>query len=176
MYLQRSRRQANKTENDSTCYECNAGGEVVCCDGCPRSYHLDCVSRETEPRRGAEKWYCPDCQDQAADVLDKLGPLDWYADASTTSDNEPDPPRPPRRERSALGNESSWDSSGKMNVGAGFQVPGLPAFFLEAQEHGVTYEPRQGGCMLTYSPSLLARHWAHLTEEERVKKRKQGDV
>lgn len=30
----------NNLENDSFCYECYHGGNLICCDNCIRSYHI----------------------------------------------------------------------------------------------------------------------------------------
>lgn len=28
--------------NHDYCDECNGGGEIICCDNCPKSYHINC--------------------------------------------------------------------------------------------------------------------------------------
>jgi len=48
--------------NTFYCHKCGGVGDVVCCDGCPRVYHGDCVpegpSRDTLDQ---DRWYCPSC-------------------------------------------------------------------------------------------------------------------
>ena len=57
-----------KESNDSVCNECGGGGEVVCCDGCVKSYHADCLPAVARPRlrANADDWFCPDCAAAAA--------------------------------------------------------------------------------------------------------------
>ncbi|XP_058766291.1 increased DNA methylation 1-like [Vicia villosa] len=46
------------TDSDGRCSICEQGGHLLCCDGCPRAFHLECVPLETEPGR---IWYCKYC-------------------------------------------------------------------------------------------------------------------
>lgn len=57
-----------KESNDSVCNECGGGGEVVCCDGCVKSYHTDCLPIAARPRlrANADDWFCPDCTASSA--------------------------------------------------------------------------------------------------------------
>lgn len=46
--------------NDEYCSACGNAGDVVCCDGCPRSFHFECVGMvqtETLP----DEWFCNEC-------------------------------------------------------------------------------------------------------------------
>lgn len=56
--------------NKFYCQVCGGFGEIVCCDGCPRVYHPDCIS-STHPSRLAldrddDPWYCPECLETVA--------------------------------------------------------------------------------------------------------------
>ena len=33
-------------DNEDVCEDCGLGGEVLCCDGCPRVYHPHCAGLE----------------------------------------------------------------------------------------------------------------------------------
>ena len=47
------------------CHICHDVGDVVCCDGCPKVYHVNCIPINCESRLSLERnddpWYCPDC-------------------------------------------------------------------------------------------------------------------
>lgn len=44
--------------NDDLCRICWDGGNLLLCDGCPRSYHQECIEDKEIPRG---KWYCRFC-------------------------------------------------------------------------------------------------------------------
>ena len=46
-------------DNDEYCSACGNSGDVICCDGCPRSFHFECVdlSQDELP----DEWYCNEC-------------------------------------------------------------------------------------------------------------------
>lgn len=47
------------------CAICLDVGEVVCCDGCPKVYHINCIPHGCKSRidldADADPWYCPEC-------------------------------------------------------------------------------------------------------------------
>ncbi|KAL5056157.1 hypothetical protein RYX36_036839 [Vicia faba] len=45
-------------DSDGRCSICEQGGSLLCCDGCPRTFHLECVPLESEP---GCVWYCKYC-------------------------------------------------------------------------------------------------------------------
>lgn len=44
------------------CVVCDMGGNLLCCDYCPRTYHLDCLDPPLK-RAPPGKWHCPSCRE-----------------------------------------------------------------------------------------------------------------
>ncbi|CAD6342779.1 unnamed protein product [Miscanthus lutarioriparius] len=53
-----SRKVEAADENDDTCGFCGDGGELLCCDNCPSTYHQSCLSVKELPD---DSWYCHNC-------------------------------------------------------------------------------------------------------------------
>ncbi|KAH7162614.1 hypothetical protein B0J13DRAFT_615242 [Dactylonectria estremocensis] len=53
-----SKEQAS--DNDEECSACGAAGDVVCCDGCPRSFHFECVGM-VQSESLPDEWFCNEC-------------------------------------------------------------------------------------------------------------------
>nr|GEU82865.1 zinc finger, PHD-type [Tanacetum cinerariifolium] len=51
-------RKFSSDDNDDLCSICADGGELLCCDNCPRAFHPECIS-EAVPQG---TWYCKYCQ------------------------------------------------------------------------------------------------------------------
>ncbi|XP_037686006.1 LOW QUALITY PROTEIN: autoimmune regulator [Choloepus didactylus] len=47
-------------KNEDECAVCRDGGELICCDGCPRAFHLACLSPPL-PGVPSGSWRCPSC-------------------------------------------------------------------------------------------------------------------
>ncbi|KAK9058815.1 hypothetical protein SSX86_023658 [Deinandra increscens subsp. villosa] len=45
--------------NDDLCRVCGDGGDLLLCDGCPRSFHQECAGESSIPQG---KWYCKYCE------------------------------------------------------------------------------------------------------------------
>ncbi|KAI9166856.1 hypothetical protein HJFPF1_02971 [Paramyrothecium foliicola] len=48
------------TDNDEYCSACGNNGDVVCCDGCPRSFHFECVDM-VQSESLPDEWFCNEC-------------------------------------------------------------------------------------------------------------------
>jgi hypothetical protein len=46
-------------DHEVTCSKCFGVGDLLCCDGCPRAYHVSCVNAYGVP---SGKWLCPECK------------------------------------------------------------------------------------------------------------------
>ena len=44
--------------SDGYCWLCHKEGEVICCEACPRVFHIKCIQLDSSP---AEDWVCPEC-------------------------------------------------------------------------------------------------------------------
>ena len=63
--------QPRKVENRDHCNVCKDGGELICCDNCPRSFHIEkCLLRYCtknklpydQPPDEDVDWFCPKCK------------------------------------------------------------------------------------------------------------------
>ncbi|CAK7264799.1 hypothetical protein SEPCBS119000_001181 [Sporothrix epigloea] len=49
-------------DNDDYCASCGGSGDLVCCDGCTRSFHFNCVDPPVhEDRELPDEWFCNVC-------------------------------------------------------------------------------------------------------------------
>uniref|UniRef100_A0A4W3IA08 PHD-type domain-containing protein n=1 Tax=Callorhinchus milii TaxID=7868 RepID=A0A4W3IA08_CALMI len=61
-------------KNDDECAVCRDGGELICCDGCPRAFHLSClIPPLTEIPSGI--WTCLSCTNGEGDARATLNPV-----------------------------------------------------------------------------------------------------
>ncbi|KAL6206272.1 hypothetical protein ACLB2K_023520 [Fragaria x ananassa] len=72
------RLSSKKKGNDGYYYECvvcDLGGNLLCCDSCPQTYHLQCLNPPLK-RIPNGKWQCPNCCKKS----DRPEPLNYLAD------------------------------------------------------------------------------------------------
>ena len=53
--------------NADECGVCGKGGNLLCCDGCPRSYHGNCCDPKVDVKALSathEDWFCMKCEKQ----------------------------------------------------------------------------------------------------------------
>lgn len=64
------------SENNDFCHNCNRSGQLLCCDGCVKSFHFSCLEPPLDPANPPEgEWYCPKCS-IARPMRALLGTLD----------------------------------------------------------------------------------------------------
>ncbi|KAK7401612.1 hypothetical protein VNO78_13226 [Psophocarpus tetragonolobus] len=51
-------RKIGKDGNYFVCEVCNDGGKLLCCEACPRTYHLKCIGLKSLPKG---EWICSNC-------------------------------------------------------------------------------------------------------------------
>ncbi|XP_015058462.1 uncharacterized protein LOC107004678 isoform X1 [Solanum pennellii] len=56
-------RRSSAEENDDLCSICADGGDLLCCDNCPRAFHTECVCLPSIP---TGTWYCKYCENMFA--------------------------------------------------------------------------------------------------------------
>ncbi|NXM45697.1 AIRE regulator, partial [Gymnorhina tibicen] len=59
-------------ENEDECAACGDGGELICCDGCPRAFHLACLVPPL-PHVPSGTWRCGSCVESVAEPGRLLG-------------------------------------------------------------------------------------------------------
>ncbi|GER43251.1 chromodomain helicase DNA binding protein [Striga asiatica] len=75
-----------KKGNDGYYYECEVcelGGKLLCCDSCPRTYHLECLDPALK-RIPTGKWECPTCCQQQNAHTDSTSPSDLFTKRART--------------------------------------------------------------------------------------------
>ena len=50
------------SENNDFCHNCTKSGQLLCCDGCVKSFHFSCLEPPLDPANPPEgEWFCPKC-------------------------------------------------------------------------------------------------------------------
>ncbi|KAG8080478.1 hypothetical protein GUJ93_ZPchr0007g5256 [Zizania palustris] len=110
------------------CVECDLGGNLLCCDSCPRTYHLECLNPPLK-RAPPGNWQCPRCRTKKVS-LKLLGSAD--ADTSKRertrrrcTSNTSDSPSPHSKvsfnTQSPTQEKSESNEQGKLSHGVAFK-------------------------------------------------------
>ncbi|KAK7324236.1 hypothetical protein VNO77_27765 [Canavalia gladiata] len=59
------KREIGDDGNYYVCEVCNDGGKLLCCEACPRTYHIACLGLKSIPK---EEWKCANCFDDDDDL------------------------------------------------------------------------------------------------------------
>jgi hypothetical protein len=57
-----SKEELESLVNQDDCGICGKEGDLLCCDGCVRSFHRQCIGMATGAPLPVGKWLCPDCK------------------------------------------------------------------------------------------------------------------
>jgi hypothetical protein len=54
----------HQDENDDYCAACSGNGDLVCCDGCTRAFHFNCLDppMSEDQENSSKEWFCNVCQ------------------------------------------------------------------------------------------------------------------
>ena len=55
-------REFEEIYNADECSVCGIEGDLLCCDGCPRSFHRACIGLGGNSKLPEGKWLCPECR------------------------------------------------------------------------------------------------------------------
>ena len=58
--------------NEDECLICGLEGDLLCCDGCPGSFHRQCMGMSQYQKLPDGKWYCPECRVTDASKMAQL--------------------------------------------------------------------------------------------------------
>ncbi|KAL3822776.1 hypothetical protein ACHAXA_009650 [Cyclostephanos tholiformis] len=78
--------------NDDECTVCGVEGDLLCCDGCPGSFHRVCVGMRATAKL-PQKWLCPECTIVDASKMGPLGSerrpfVGWFSIEDLESSNQ----------------------------------------------------------------------------------------
>ncbi|XP_062189037.1 protein CHROMATIN REMODELING 4-like [Phragmites australis] len=106
------------------CVECDLGGNLLCCDSCPRTYHLECLNPPLK-RAPPGKWQCTICRSRKsslellsnaeADTSKHERTKKMYT--SMTSDSPPSHTKISFKTRSSTQDKSGSNEQGKQSCG-----------------------------------------------------------
>ena len=159
VYVPKSAESEN--EEDDECYECGQGGNLTCCDVCPRVYHLRCLpSADSSALRRYEKqgvdadWWCPHCRRllRASFALVRMISPDEPGSAAAAAEPPATPPAPRATTRSP-------DVSREMALS-------LFDFLADGQHEGAWAPLREAGAALAALLPSESAPWISLVDDD----------
>ncbi|XP_023639806.1 protein CHROMATIN REMODELING 4 isoform X2 [Capsella rubella] len=95
------RNSSKRKGNDGNYFECvicDLGGDLLCCDSCPRTYHTECLNPPLKIPNG--KWICPKCSPNS-EALKPVNRLDAIAKRARTKTTKRNSQAGPKCERAS---------------------------------------------------------------------------
>ena len=90
-----TKQELDVLENEDECGVCGFEGDLLCCDGCPSSYHKECIGMHDMSQLPEGTWLCPECQIVDPALFGSLrggrkASVDWFCvkDLHTTDRSE----------------------------------------------------------------------------------------
>ncbi|XP_019087562.1 PREDICTED: protein CHROMATIN REMODELING 4-like [Camelina sativa] len=96
------RNSSKRKGNDGNYFECvicDLGGDLLCCDSCPRTYHTECLTPPLK-RIPNGKWICPKCSPNS-EALKPVNRLDAIAKRARTKTTKRNSQAGPKCERAS---------------------------------------------------------------------------
>ena len=102
--------------NTDVCGACSRGGDLLCCDKCPRAFHVECLGVNEEDLPDGD-WVCGGCDEDAAlwahEPLLQWAPFPLADSTITTDDDEAAHASATGATTAAAGEEAPTESSRK---------------------------------------------------------------
>ncbi|KAL7465963.1 hypothetical protein ACHAXS_006268 [Conticribra weissflogii] len=62
----------NSDRNSDDCAICDDGGNLICCDSCEKSFHLECLNMQSSDVENIGNWSCPECVKMANESVEAM--------------------------------------------------------------------------------------------------------
>jgi hypothetical protein len=110
---EQSEREAKRLIEEGTgiqhleyCVSCRTGGELLCCETCPATFHIDCLNPPLK-RIPRHEWHCAKCSCEKPKAnIKKILNWRWKADPVPQEEKKPAAKKKPARRSSARAKEA----------------------------------------------------------------------
>ena len=142
--------------NEDECLICGLEGDMLCCDGCPGSFHRQCMGMSQYQKIPDGKWYCPECRvtdaSKMAQIQSESRPfIGWFTlnelDASS-----------PLIHQGFHDTSSAAPSLAQTHSIVSYQVTGIPHQSVTKSWNQIN--PQTGGHLSSMSPRLAPTNTA----------------